>query len=124
MRNQLEKHFQCERCHKHNCQTNQEHENLICEKAHQDQHQQAKKQRADCTSIYPQERLIKVKQSFTLMTSVASTLPFLSSSKVTYSLCGRGVRLENHFLFLVICVEQPESMSHVSSKPPSITYIG
>jgi hypothetical protein len=48
----------------------------------------------------------------------------LSSPKVTYSLCDRGVRLENHFLFLVMCREQPESMSHVSSKPPSITYIG
>jgi hypothetical protein len=34
------------------------------------------------------------------------------------------VRLENHFFFPVICREQPESMSHVSSKPPSITYIG
>jgi hypothetical protein len=66
----------------------------------------------------------KVKQSFILMTSVPSTLPFLSSPKVTYSLCDRGVRLENHFLFLVMCHEQPESMSHVSSKPPSITYIG
>jgi hypothetical protein len=66
----------------------------------------------------------KVKQSFTLMTPVPSILPFLSSPKVTYSLCDRGVRLENHFLFLVMCHEQPKSMSHVSSKPPSITYIG
>jgi hypothetical protein len=65
----------------------------------------------------------KVKQSFTLMTPVPSTLPFLSSPKVTYSLCDRGVRLENYFLFSVMCHEQPESMSHVSSKPPSITYI-
>jgi hypothetical protein len=65
----------------------------------------------------------KVKQSFTLMTPVPSTLPFLLSPKVTYSLCNRGVRLENNFLFLVMCHEQPESMSHVSSKPPSITYI-
>jgi hypothetical protein len=56
--------------------------------------------------------------------TVVITLPFLSSLKVTYSLCDRGVRLENHFLFLVICLEQPESMSHLSSKPPSITYIG
>jgi hypothetical protein len=47
----------------------------------------------------------------------------LSSPKVTYSLCDRGVRLENHFLFPVICHEQPESMSYVSFKPPSITYI-
>jgi hypothetical protein len=34
------------------------------------------------------------------------------------------VRLENHFLFPVTCHEQPKSMSHVSSKLPSITYIG
>jgi hypothetical protein len=36
----------------------------------------------------------------------------------------QGVRLENHFLFSVMCHEQLESMSHVSSRPPSITYIG
>jgi hypothetical protein len=34
------------------------------------------------------------------------------------------MRLENHFLIPVMCHEQPESMSHLSSKPPSITYIG
>jgi hypothetical protein len=51
------------------------------------------------------------------------TLPFLSSPKVTYSLCDRGVRLRNHFLFPVLCHEQSESMSHVFSRPPSITYI-
>jgi hypothetical protein len=34
------------------------------------------------------------------------------------------VRLENHFLFPVMCREQPESMSHVSFRPPFITYIG
>jgi hypothetical protein len=66
----------------------------------------------------------KVNQSFTLMMPVPSTLAFLSSLKVTYSLSDRGVRLENYFLFLVMCHEQPESMSHVSSKLPSITYIG
>jgi hypothetical protein len=66
----------------------------------------------------------KVKQSFTLITLVLSTIPFLSPPKVTYSLCDRVVRLENHFLFLVMCHEQPESMSHVSSKPLSITYTG
>jgi hypothetical protein len=38
-------------------------------------------------------------------------------------MCDRGVRLENYSLFSVICREQLESMSHVSSKPPSITYI-
>jgi hypothetical protein len=48
----------------------------------------------------------------------------LSSPKVTYSLCDRGVRLENHFLFPVMSHKQPESMSHMSSKPPSITYTG
>jgi hypothetical protein len=34
------------------------------------------------------------------------------------------VRLENYFLFPVMCHEQLKSMSHVSSKPPCITYIG
>jgi hypothetical protein len=38
--------------------------------------------------------------------------------------CDRGVRLENHFLFPIMCHEQPESMSHLSSRPPSSTYIG
>jgi hypothetical protein len=58
-----------------------------------------------------------------LMMLVPRILPFLSSTKVTYSLCDRGVRLENYFLFLFMCHEQPESMSHVFSRPPSITYI-
>jgi hypothetical protein len=39
-------------------------------------------------------------------------------------LCDRGVRLENYFLLSVMCREQPESMNHVFSRPPSITYIG
>jgi hypothetical protein len=55
--------------------------------------------------------------------AVPSTLPLFLFPKVTYSLCDRGVRLENHFLFSVMCCEQPESMSHVFFKPPSITYI-
>jgi hypothetical protein len=46
-----------------------------------------------------------------------STLPFSSSLKVTYSLCDRRVRLENYFLFLVMCHEKLESMSHVFSRP-------
>jgi hypothetical protein len=66
----------------------------------------------------------KVKWSFTLTTPVPSTLPLLSSPNVTYSLCDRGVRLENHLLFPVMCHKQPESMSHLSSRPPSITYKG
>jgi hypothetical protein len=63
----------------------------------------------------------KVKKLFTLMMSVPRTLPFLLSPKVTYSLCDRRMRLENHFLFPVMCREQPKSMSHISFKPPSIT---
>jgi hypothetical protein len=47
----------------------------------------------------------------------------LSSLKVTYSFCDRGVRLENHFLSLVMCHEQLESMSHMFSSPSSMTYI-
>jgi hypothetical protein len=35
----------------------------------------------------------------------------------------QGVRPENNFLFPVLCREQPESVSHVISKPLSITYI-
>jgi hypothetical protein len=44
--------------------------------------------------------------------AVPSTLPLFLFPKVTYSLCDR-----------VMCCEQPESMSHVFFKPPSITYI-
>jgi hypothetical protein len=44
--------------------------------------------------------------------------------KVTYSLCDRGVRVDNHFLFPVICHEQLKSIRHVSSKPLSIIYTG
>jgi hypothetical protein len=51
-------------------------------------------------------------------------LTLLVIPKVTYSMCDRGVRLDNHFLFLVMCLEQSESMSHLFSMPPSITYIG
>jgi hypothetical protein len=75
-------------------------------------------------NLSTKETSFKVKKSFTLMTSVPSTLPFLSSPKVTYSLRDRGVRPENHFLSPVMCHEQAESMSHVFSRPPSITYIG
>jgi hypothetical protein len=39
-------------------------------------------------------------------------------------MCDRVVRLENYVLFLIMCHEQQKSMSHVSSKPPSITYTG
>jgi hypothetical protein len=34
------------------------------------------------------------------------------------------VRLENHIVTLVMRHEQPESISHVFSKPPSNTYMG
>jgi hypothetical protein len=51
-------------------------------------------------------------------------LTLLVIPKVTYSLCDRGVRLENHFLFLVMCLVQLKSLSNVFSRPPSITYIG
>jgi hypothetical protein len=57
------------------------------------------------------------------MMPVPSTLPFLSSLKVTYSLCERRVRLENNFLSPTMCHEQLESINHLISTPPSITYI-
>jgi hypothetical protein len=44
--------------------------------------------------------------------------------KVTYSFCNRRVRLDKYFLSSVMCREQPESIRHVLSKPPSISYIG
>jgi hypothetical protein len=62
-------------------------------------------------------------KSFTLMMPVPSTLPFLDP-KVTYSLCDRGMRLDKYFLSLIMCHEQLKSMSHLSSRPPSSTYIG
>jgi hypothetical protein len=65
----------------------------------------------------------KVKWLFTLMTLAPNILPFLSSPKVTYSLCERGVRPEYHFLSLVMCIEQLESINHLFSMSLSITYI-
>jgi hypothetical protein len=56
--------------------------------------------------------------------TVLSTLHFLSSPKVTYNLCDRGLSLENHFLFSIMCLEQPESVRNFFSRLPSITYIG
>jgi hypothetical protein len=35
-----------------------------------------------------------------------------------------GVRLENHLATPVMCREQPESINHMLSNPPSNTYIG
>jgi hypothetical protein len=122
MKNHLERLCQYERYHKQDCQRNQEHENQICEKAHPNQHKKAETESRLYLSLSIRVTSFKVMQSFTLMTPVPSILPFLSSSKVTYSLCDRGVRLENYFLFSVMCCEQPESIRHVSSKPPSITY--
>jgi transcription elongation factor Elf1 len=43
MRNQLEKHFYCGRCHKHACQKNQEHANQTCKKEHSNQHHKAER---------------------------------------------------------------------------------
>jgi hypothetical protein len=36
----------------------------------------------------------------------------------------KGLRLENHLATPVICREQPESINHMFSNPPSNTYIG
>jgi hypothetical protein len=35
-----------------------------------------------------------------------------------------GVRLEDHLATPVMCWEQPESINHMFSNPPSNTYIG
>jgi hypothetical protein len=68
--------------------------------------------------------IIQVEVVIYLDDASTSTLPFLSSPKVIYSLCDSGVRLENHFLSPVMCHEQLKSMRHLFSRPPSITYIG
>jgi hypothetical protein len=90
------------------------------------QHQQVERQIIDnrlYLNFFTSATSFKVKWLFTLMTLVPSTLPFLSSLKVTYSLRERGVRLENHFLSPVMCLEQLESINHLFSRTPSITYI-
>jgi hypothetical protein len=51
-------------------------------------------------------------------------LTLLGIPKSHILLSDKGVRLESHFLIPVMCREQPKSMSHVSFKPPSITYTG
>jgi hypothetical protein len=124
-KNQLRKHFQYKRCHKHALLE----ESRTCESDLQKSTLKSASQSRETESMLylnlsTRATSFKVKQSFTLMTPVPSTLPFLSSPKVTYSLCDRGMWLENYFLFPIMSREQPKSMSHVSSKPPSITYIG
>jgi hypothetical protein len=68
--------------------------------------------------------IIQGEEDIYLNDAGTNLLTLLVIPKVTYSLCDRGVRLENHFLLPVMCCEQPESTSHLSSRPPSITYIG
>src|SRR6266542_1242611 len=62
---------------------------------------------------------LNTKPSFTLIEPTDLTLLRPLSLKVMYSLCITGVRLENHLVFPIMCREQPESMSHMSSRPPS-----
>src|SRR5579859_6156179 len=57
--------------------------------------------------------------SFTLMDPIDLTLPRPLSPKVMYSLRITGVRLENQRELPVMCREQPESTSQMSSRPPS-----
>jgi len=62
---------------------------------------------------------LRTKLSLTRTVLGESTLPLLLSPKVMYSLPCMGSRLENHLELPVMWREQPESMSHVFSKPPS-----
>jgi hypothetical protein len=48
-----------------------------------------------------------------------NTRPRPLSSKVMYVFYTTGVRLGNHPLSLVICLEQPESISQTFPKPPT-----
>src|SRR5579859_44693 len=57
--------------------------------------------------------------SFTLTDPTDLTFPRPLSLKVMYSLHITGVRLENQRELPVMCREQPESMSQMSSRPPS-----
>jgi hypothetical protein len=90
---------------------NQELKNQICEKAHSNQHKNLRNRK----QIVPQ----LIHKSDIIQGEVI--IYFLSSSEVTYSLCDRGVRLENHFLSPIMYRKQPESMSYLSSRPPSST---
>jgi hypothetical protein len=49
------------------------------------------------------------------------TFLVVSESHIFFVL--HGVRLENHFLSPVMCREQPESINHMFSNPPSFMYI-
>jgi hypothetical protein len=51
-------------------------------------------------------------------------LTFLIIPKSHILLMWQGVRLKNHFLFPIMCHEQPESMSHLSFKALSSIYMG
>src|SRR5579859_918700 len=71
-------------------------------------------------SLKPQyEKLYLQNPSFTLMDPNDLTLSHPLSPKVMYSLRITGVRLENQYELLVMCHEQPESMSEMSSRPSS-----
>jgi len=61
----------------------------------------------------------KTKLSLTWMVPRDSTLPLLLSPNVMYSLHCTGSRLENYFELPVMWREQPESMSHMFSRPSS-----
>jgi hypothetical protein len=68
--------------------------------------------------IQNQSHTLQDKTSLTQMVPWESTLPLLLSLNVMYSLHYTRSRLENHFELLVMWREQPESMSHVFSRPP------
>jgi hypothetical protein len=59
MRNKPEKPFQCEKCHKQDCQKNQEHENQIYEKAHPNQHQQAEREKQIIPELIHKRNIIQ-----------------------------------------------------------------
>ena len=65
------------------------------------------------------DQTCKGSRSMEHMFSIRVLSPLPLSPKVMYSLELFGVRLENHLRLSVIWREQPKSMSHMFSKPPT-----
>jgi hypothetical protein len=122
MRNQLERHFQSEKHHKHDCQLNQELTNQTFKKAQENEKLRDRKQ--DVSQPIHKSNIIQGEVIIYHDDVSTEHLTLLVIPKVTYSSCDKGVRLENHFLSSVMHQEQPESMSHLSSKHPSNTNMG
>jgi hypothetical protein len=114
MRNQRQRLFRGEKCHKQACQKNQELANWLAKENIQ----------ISIDKLRDREQIIlELIHKNDIISCFTGEWGWRLYPKVTYSLCDRGVRLENHFLFSVMCLEILESISHLFSRPLSITYI-